>query len=237
MAFLCYNSEYLNMKTAQSVSPLHAVPSNHERDWLSMATTHYTPQDIERFWSKVDKSGGENACWLWLAATQPEGYGVFSIKHKLIRAHRFAYQHSIGEIPIGMFVCHRCDNPACVNPSHLWLGTNADNMADMARKGRSLAQTHPERMARGEKHGSKTKPDSVPRGEKHGTKTHPEKISRGVKNGYSKLNDEKVRAIRLALAEGVSLAEIARQHSVTRQLIWGIKHKRGWSHVTDEEAT
>lgn len=94
----------------------------------------------ERFWSKVDKSGGPAACWPWTASVDPKGYGQFAYAdgtRRSGRAHRVAWILANGPISAGMSVCHSCDNPPCCNPAHLWLGTNADNVADRVRKGRS----------------------------------------------------------------------------------------------------
>ncbi len=93
------------------------------------------PVVIERFWAKVDKSG---TCWLWTAGADKNGYGKFTLAHHCgIRAHRFSWTIYFGLIPVGLFVLHRCDTPACVRPDHLFLGTNADNQKDRKAKGRS----------------------------------------------------------------------------------------------------
>lgn len=84
----------------------------------------------ERFWDKIKKT---STCWLWVAkARHTWGYGFFDRMY----AHRFSWKIHFGEIPPGMFVCHKCDIPACVRPSHLFLGTNADNMRDKVLKNR-----------------------------------------------------------------------------------------------------
>lgn len=88
-----------------------------------------------RFWVKVER-GGEDACWQWLARKHEGGYGDFRLGGGHVRAHRFSYELAHGAIPKGMFVLHRCDNPGCVNPSHLFLGTFEDNSSDMVSKGR-----------------------------------------------------------------------------------------------------
>lgn len=88
-----------------------------------------------RFWSKVSKNDGDG-CWEWTGVIQNEGYGRFWLKPKMITAHRFSYELHHGAIKCGALVLHRCDNPKCVRPDHLFLGTPADNMQDMLKKDR-----------------------------------------------------------------------------------------------------
>jgi hypothetical protein len=110
------------------------------RDGRRGRTTPVRPLE-DRFWEKVDKSGD---CWLWTGARDQHGYGSLSVAHEgrerrrsvPVKASRVSWQIHNGPIPAGMWVLHRCDNPPCVRPDHLFLGTQLDNMRDASAKGR-----------------------------------------------------------------------------------------------------
>ena len=98
---------------------------------------------VEKFWSRVDKS---SACWEWTSHKDTKGYGRVNIRGVETKAHRYSWELHNGPIPEGDWcgttcVCHSCDNPACVNPAHLFLGTHQDNMADMVKKERQTKGT------------------------------------------------------------------------------------------------
>lgn len=96
----------------------------------------FDEKTVRWFWTRVKKGPG---CWEWTGAkTGHAGYGVIRANSKRMGAHRFSYQLAHGPIPPGYQVCHSCDNPGCVNPMHLWTGTNADNVADRDAKGRRV---------------------------------------------------------------------------------------------------
>jgi hypothetical protein len=95
------------------------------------------------FWDRATKGDG---CWIWQAARNSGGYGEYRGGY----AHRYAYEQAVGPIPPGMHVLHRCDNPPCINPAHLWVGTNLDNVRDAQAKGRILVgeQRHNAKLSR-----------------------------------------------------------------------------------------
>ena len=104
---------------------------------------------IERLLANVEKHDG--GCWLWTRSTA-KGYGTIRIggnERKMVRVHRVSYEHFVGPIPNGLFVCHKCDVRHCVNPDHLFVGTNSDNVQDCVKKGRLITPN-----LRGEAHGS-----------------------------------------------------------------------------------
>lgn len=86
------------------------------------------------FWEKVNKTKN---CWEWIGAKTDFGYGMIKRKGRKVVMHRFSWELHKGKIPKGLFVLHKCDNPPCVNPDHLFLGTQKDNMQDMFKKGRA----------------------------------------------------------------------------------------------------
>jgi DNA-binding CsgD family transcriptional regulator len=112
----------------------------------------------KRFWAKVEKQGPAG-CWLWTGWRMKGGYGDFRARidgvDRHVSAHRWAWFEVNGEIPAGMVICHHCDNPACVNPDHLFLGTQQDNVRDMVAKGRQ------NRLRGGEHATSKLTPEDV----------------------------------------------------------------------------
>lgn len=147
----------------------------------------------ERFWSLVDRSG---ECWVWVGSRFSNGYGQFRIGGRSVGAHRVAWELTNGPIPNGLHICHHCDNPPCVRPSHLFAGTHSVNMQDAMNKGRALnlgrfLREHPERVARGDRSGARLHPESIVRGDRHGAHLHPERRPWGDRNG-SRLHPEKL---------------------------------------------
>jgi len=118
---------------------------------------------MKRFWDKVCIKG-EKECWLWLASKHRKtSYGQFSFEGKTQYAHRFAWALTNGPIPEGKTVLHSCDNTACVNPAHLNLGTQLENIEDMNKKGRHVAAVHTEafKMKQAATRTSNTSPMSI----------------------------------------------------------------------------
>lgn len=161
-----------------------------------------TASDIERFWSKVDKSG---ECWLWTAATFSDGYGTIQIGGQARRAHRIAYVIANGPIAPELFVCHSCDTPRCVNPAHLWLGTAADNASDRNIKGRT-------RRGTGNTPGYK-----LP----HGSNLHE-------RNPRARITMDDAQAIRARYAAGDRIAALSRAYGLAHSTVSHIVAGRTW---------
>jgi hypothetical protein len=100
--------------------------------------THLTEEQKARFWSRVHKG---DECWPWTGAKTPAGYGKMNVSCRHFYAHRISYVLTFGDIPDNLFVCHTCDTPSCCNPSHLFAGTNQDNVTDRNAKGRTSRAT------------------------------------------------------------------------------------------------
>lgn len=161
----------------------------------------------DRFWEKVDRSG---ECWIWTASRNPDGYGKINSGGRhgpTLRAHRVSYELAYGPIPEGLDVCHRCDNPPCVNPAHLFVGTPLDNMQDAVQKGH------------------------VHNGDRHYTHREPSLTVRGEQKGTAKLTNEQVREIRHQAHQGFPQRAIAKQFGVQESTISMIVRRRLWKHL------
>lgn len=160
-----------------------------------------------KFWGQVRKS---NRCWTWKGALFENGYGQL----QGLRAHRISWTIHFGKIPEGLLVLHKCDNPSCVNPVHLFLGTHQDNMTDMKSKGRSAF------------------------GDRSPMALYPEVRPKGELNGRSKLTAEDVRYIRLTYVKGsqgpTGSTELATKFGVSTVLIQQIAKNKIWTHLTGE---
>jgi hypothetical protein len=95
---------------------------------------NFEEKDIDRFWSLIDIKNN-NDCWEWKNSLSQDGYGKFKCNKKTLRAHRVSYFLRYGDLPDNLFVCHKCDNPKCCNPEHLFLGTPKQNIQDASSKG------------------------------------------------------------------------------------------------------
>ena len=165
-----------------------------------------TEENKRNFLKKVSTTPTASGCLEWIGAKSSTLYGNFWASGKAFGAHRVAYFLATGIDPKEFHVCHSCDNPICVNPEHLWLGTGADNVNDREMKGRG----------------------NQPRGECHGSKIHPEKWVRGEKHNRTKLKDSHILLIRSDLRPQKL---IAADYGVRQCTVSAIKRRKTWAHV------
>jgi hypothetical protein len=158
----------------------------------------------ERFWAKVDKGPG---CWTWNAGREPKGYGQFGMDRGGTRwtttpAHRVAWELVNGPIPEGLLVLHHCDNPPCVRPDHLYIGTHADNARDRTERGR----------------GRQCPPELHARGERHARSKLTETTVRDIRSRYA--------------AGGISQQALADEYGTIQSAISCVILRKTWRHVT-----
>lgn len=167
-----------------------------------------TEKQRRNFEKKVDRSGGPDACRVWTAGLDADGYGRFRFAGEKRPAHRAAYAHHHGSVRTDRLVCHSCDNPPCCNPAHLFLGTPLDNSTDMVKKKRQAV------------------------GDTCGVRLHPETRPRGTAHHHSKLTSEIVIQMRALHASGkMTPLQIQTKFSVSSGAVWAVIHRRTWRHL------
>lgn len=171
-----------------------------------------TQKDIDRFWGKVDKESSAifyngTRCWEWIGAKNKSGYGHYWVRHKKTnwKSHRASWNIHYGEIPDNLLVCHHCDNPSCINPIHLFLGTSKDNALDRESKHRN--------------------------GSKPGRRKRPETIQYGERSPNHKLTKKQVAEIRQLykpLVRGWGHQSLANKYGVAKSTIAAVVRGKNW---------
>jgi predicted DNA-binding protein (UPF0251 family) len=187
----------------------------------------------------------ERGCRLWVGWKDKYGYGHMRIGGSVFLSHRVAYQVHVASAD-DLYICHHCDTPSCIEPTHLFGGTLGDNNRDCTAKGRrprgdaNAARLYPERLSRGDRHWTRTNPEKVPRGDKNGARLHPERLYRGPRpwvkggeeHGRALVTEEDVRTIRrLVAAKEATQQALAARYGVSRGTISAIVTRQNWKHV------
>lgn len=158
-----------------------------------------TDAQVARFWSKVRKSDG---CWRWLGQTDKDGYGNMTCRFPggriYGRTHRIVWKLAHGSIPRDLLVLHTCDNPPCVNPEHLYLGTHLENVRDRVLRNRQTNLGRHGNHARGENH------------------------------GRAKLTNDQARTIKSRLSQGESPGSLAKEFGISCAAVWQIRQGNNW---------
>jgi hypothetical protein len=166
------------------------------------------PEKVLKKFRRFVKQDRPSTCWPWQGDCRANfGYGRLFILHKHYLAHRLAYAIAHNTDPGPQCVLHTCDNPPCVNPAHLWLGSRSENSIDRTHKRRSAV------------------------GDRNGRHTHPEMIPRGTENPNHKLSEQKVRKIKKLLSHGIPHRTLATRFRVSSKVIWQIRHGKAWGHI------
>lgn len=161
-------------------------------------------------WTRIDTSGGPDACWPWTHRVDDQGYGIFKAEGKQWRAARWMLTQKLGrEMPDDEVTRHTCDNPICCNPAHLIPGMPVDNTRDMITRGRHI------------------------HGDKHWTRKHPERL-RGEANPAAVLDAERVLEIRRRYAAGELQVPLAAEYGVKQVTISAIVRRKTWTNLEDE---
>lgn len=171
--------------------------------------TMFTDRAIARFWSNVLMPTDPAGCWLWQRARHERGYGLVTIAGAMRRANRVAWEIANERpVPTGLWVLHRCNNPPCVRPDHLYVGTAQDNADDRTRAGHTL------------------------RGDDHDSRLHPERRPRGERQWKALLSESDVRAIRARYVKKYGVgATLAREYGVSISTIFAVVLGKSWRHI------
>ncbi len=215
-------------------------------------------KNAARFWAKVNKT--PNGCWEWIGCRSGRGYGNLTISSKNYKAHRVSYFMAHGECPSDRLVCHSCDNPPCVNPAHLFLGTHTDNTQDCERKHRRNAgkgEANPRalltneqakmifQMRNVEKHSLQEiaalfgitpyQVSKIARGHSYKWVNDPTQITEfpldGERHPHTHLRDTDIPVIRQLRSEKLTLRAIGDLYCITESAVHNICSRKSWAHI------